>query len=126
LRTLAAFQNPFGRQVVLRRLASMAVDALLIVACVVGAFALRLQDRELLLTVIRAQWQLVPLALLCGLPVLFFSGWYRGLTRYAGSHSLYGLVPRSALFVLVLLLANTLVGGSQPPRCGSTESVCAC
>jgi len=116
LRTLVSLRHPFVRQVVLRRMASVAVDALLIVVCVVGAFALRLQDRELLLTVIRAQWQLVPLALACGLPLLFFSGWYRGLTRYAGSHSLYGLVPRSALFVLVLLLVSTLLGGTQPPR----------
>jgi FlaA1/EpsC-like NDP-sugar epimerase len=48
--------------------------------------------------------------------VLLFSGWYRGLTRYAGSHSLYGLIPRGVVMVLVLLMANTLLGGAQPPR----------
>jgi FlaA1/EpsC-like NDP-sugar epimerase len=48
--------------------------------------------------------------------VLFFSGWYRGLTRFAGSHSLYGLIPRAAGMVMVLLLISTLIGGPQPPR----------
>jgi FlaA1/EpsC-like NDP-sugar epimerase len=94
----------------------VAVDALLIALCVFGAFALRLQDREALLSVIGAHPALVPLAIACGLPVLFFSGWYRGLTRYAGSYSLYGLLPRSGLFVLVLLLVYTLLGATQPPR----------
>ena len=103
-------------EVLLRRLAMVAVDAGLIVACVVGAFALRLQDRDLLINSLEATRQLIPMALACGLPVLYFSGWYRSLTRYAGSHSMYGLLPRSALMVLTLLLANTLFGAPPPPR----------
>jgi len=103
-------------EVLLRRLAMVAVDAGLIVGCVLGAFALRLRDRELLFNTLSSTPQLIPLALICGLPVLYFSGWYRGLTRYAGSHSMYGLLPRSALMVLTLLLANTLAGAASPPR----------
>jgi FlaA1/EpsC-like NDP-sugar epimerase len=56
------------------------------------------------------------MAVATGLPVLVLTGWYRGLTRYAGSHSLYGLVPRSGVMVLILLLVSTLMGGAQPPR----------
>ena len=103
-------------EVLLRRLAMVAVDAGLIAVSVVGAFALRLQDRELLISRLAATPLLIPLALICGLPVLYFSGWYRGLTRYAGSHSMYGLLPRSAVMVLTLLLVNTLAGAPTPPR----------
>jgi FlaA1/EpsC-like NDP-sugar epimerase len=91
-------------------------DGLLIVVAFLCAFALRLQDRQTLSDVLAEQIRLLPLAVASGLPVLFLSGWYRGLTRYAGSHSLYGLVPRATLMVLVLLLISTLIGGPQPPR----------
>ena len=104
------------RDVLLRRSALVVVDGLLIVAAFLEAFALRLQERETLLQVLQQHLELLPLALLSGLPILVLSGWYRGLTRYAGSHSLYGLVPRAGLMVLVLLLISTLLGGNQPPR----------
>jgi FlaA1/EpsC-like NDP-sugar epimerase len=104
------------RQVLLRRLAMLAFDGLLMVVCFLGAFFLRLQDTDTLVGTLQKSAHLLPLAVLSGLPVLLFSGWYRGLTRYAGSHSLYGLIPRTAVMVLVLLLISTLIGGSQPPR----------
>jgi FlaA1/EpsC-like NDP-sugar epimerase len=104
------------RDVLLRRSALVVVDGLLIVAAFLEAFALRLQERETLLQGLDQHLHLLPLALLSGLPILVLSGWYRGLTRYAGSHSLYGLVPRAGLMVLVLLLISTLLGGDQPPR----------
>lgn len=104
------------RQVLLRRLAMLAFDGLLIVICYLGAFFLRLRDTDTLLGALQTSIHLLPLAVLSGLPVLMFSGWYRGLTRYAGSHSLYGLIPRTTIMVLVLLLISTLIGGSQPPR----------
>lgn len=116
LRSLRSFQEPFVRQVALRRLALMLVDGSLIIACVIGAIALRLKDQDLLINTFNSQSQLVPLAVFSGLPFLYLSGWYKGLTRYAGSYSLYGLLPRSTVMVLVLLLANTLAGGGQPPR----------
>jgi FlaA1/EpsC-like NDP-sugar epimerase len=91
-------------------------DGLLILAAFYGAFALRLHEKETLTNTVASVPWLPWLALVSGLPVLLFSGWYRGLTRYAGSHSLYGLIPRGVVMVLVLLMANTLLGGAQPPR----------
>ncbi len=104
------------RQVLLRRLAMVAFDGLLIILCLLAALFLRLQDPDTLLDALQRSPHLLPLAVFSGLPVLLFSGWYRGLTRYAGSHSLYELIPRTAGMVLVLLLLSTLIGGSQPPR----------
>jgi FlaA1/EpsC-like NDP-sugar epimerase len=104
------------RQLLLRRLTLLTFDGLLIVVAFLGAFALRLQDRQSLSDVLASQIRLLPIAVASGVPVLFLSGWYRGLTRYAGSHSLYGLVPRASLMVLILLLISTLMGGPQPPR----------
>jgi FlaA1/EpsC-like NDP-sugar epimerase len=99
-----------------RRLALVAVDGLLIVAAFYGAFALRLPEKQSMAIAIAPLHHLAVLAVISGLPVLLFSGWYRGLTRYAGSHSLYGLLPRSLVMVLVLLLISTMIGGAQPPR----------
>jgi FlaA1/EpsC-like NDP-sugar epimerase len=99
-----------------RRLALVAVDGLLIVAAFYGAFALRLPEKQSMVVAIAPLQHLAVLAVVSGLPVLMFSGWYRGLTRYAGSHSLYGLLPRSLVMVLVLLLISTMIGGAQPPR----------
>ncbi|MCX5956856.1 MAG: nucleoside-diphosphate sugar epimerase/dehydratase [Cyanobacteria bacterium] len=100
----------------IRRTYLLTFDGLLILAAFYGAFALRLHEKETLTTTVASVRWLPWLALASGLPVLLFSGWYRGLTRYAGSHSLYGLIPRGVVMVLVLLMANTLLGGAQPPR----------
>jgi FlaA1/EpsC-like NDP-sugar epimerase len=97
-------------------MALVAFDGLLIVAAFYGAFALRLPEKQSMAIAMEPLQHLPVLALISGLPVLLLSGWYRGLTRYAGSHSLYGLLPRSLLMVLVLLLISTMIGGAQPPR----------
>jgi FlaA1/EpsC-like NDP-sugar epimerase len=55
-------------------------------------------------------------AVISGLAVLWLSGWYRGLTRYTGSYSLYGLIPRSFLMVILLLFLSTRVYMISPPR----------
>lgn len=89
---------------------------MLILAAFYGALALRLHEKETLAAAMQATKFLPWLALGTGIPILLFTGWYRGLTRYAGSHSLYGLLPRALIMVLALLMANTLAGGSQPPR----------
>ena len=102
--------------VLIRRTYLVTFDGLLILAAFYGAFALRLHEKETLANTVASVPWLPWLALVSGLPVLLFSGWYRGLTRYAGSHSLYGLIPRGVVMVLVLLMANTLLGGAQPPR----------
>ena len=105
-----------ANSVLIRRTYLVAFDGLLILAAFYGAFALRLPEKETLATAMASVRWLPWLGLISGLPVLLFSGWYRGLTRYAGSHSLYGLIPRAVVMVLVLLMANTLLGGTQPPR----------
>ncbi|MFM7269122.1 MAG: polysaccharide biosynthesis protein [Cyanobium sp.] len=99
-----------------RRLALVAFDGALILAAFYGAYALRLPEKESLAIAMASVRQLPLLAVVSGLPVLLVSGWYRGLTRYAGSHSLYGLLPRALVMVLVLLMVSTLLGGPQPPR----------
>ncbi len=105
-----------ANSVLIRRTSLVTFDGILILAAFYGAFALRLHEKETLSTAIASVRWLPWLALISGIPVLLFSGWYRGLTRYAGSHSLYGLIPRGVVMVLVLLMANTLLGGTQPPR----------
>jgi FlaA1/EpsC-like NDP-sugar epimerase len=112
LRLLRSIQ----RQVLLRRLLMVLFDGLLIVTAFFGAYYLRLQATEGFRDALQRSTHLLPLAVASGLPVLFFSGWYRGLTRYAGSHSLYTLIPRTTAMVMVLLLLSTMIGGPQPPR----------
>jgi FlaA1/EpsC-like NDP-sugar epimerase len=104
------------KQLLARRLLLVVFDGLLIITAYLGAFFLRLPDSVSLLSILPVTIILLPLAVITGLPVLVVSGWYRGLTRYAGSHSLYGLVPRAGAMVLILLLISTLIGGTQPPR----------
>ena len=111
-----SFLRYVQKQLLARRLLLGVFDGLLIVLAYLGAFILRLPDVTALKGFLPSTIQLLPLAVLTGLPVLVVSGWYRGLTRYAGSHSLYGLVPRSGAMVLTLLLISTLIGGVQPPR----------
>ncbi len=102
--------------VLIRRIYLVAFDGCLILAAFYGSFALRLHEKESLASAISSVGFLPWLALIIGLSVLLSSGWYQGLTRYAGSYSLYGLMPRSLIMVLALLLVNTLIGGTQPPR----------
>ncbi len=104
------------KQLLARRLLLVVFDGLLIMGAYLGAFFLRLPDTATLQGFLPSTIRLLPLAVITGLPVLVLSGWYRGLTRYAGSHSLYGLVPRAGVMVLILLLISTLLGGPQPPR----------
>ncbi|MCT0198197.1 polysaccharide biosynthesis protein [Synechococcus sp. CS-1325] len=92
----------------------MALDTFLISASFLATFYLRMQGD--IMTYLIAYRELLAWAVLIGITVLASSGWYRSLTRYSGSLSLYGLLPRSGLFVLLLLLISTLQGGSQPPR----------
>ncbi len=97
----------------LRRLGLIGLDAVLLLANFWLAFALRLSDPwpALLLS----NLFLLPWTLAIGLSLLLFSGWYRSLTRYSGSHSLYGIVPRTGGIVLLVLLVSTLSGNPAPP-----------
>lgn len=117
----SADPSPLGRllsdrtsYVLLRRSGLMSLDGLLIVLAFWGTFLLRLN----------APWdpwisQSLPILLVLlpvGLVTLASTGWYQGLTRYSGSHSLYGLLPRTALFLLATALLIPLFGFSWPPR----------
>jgi len=105
-----------SESLLLRRLALVAFDGALILLAFYGAYALRLPETQSMALAMGSVQHLPVLAVISGLPVLLVSGWYRGLTRYAGSHSLYGLLPRALVMVLVLLMVSTLLGGPQPPR----------
>jgi len=102
------------RTLIARRFLLIGVDAVVLVLAFWAGFALRL-NQFFPLQFWRATPLLWPLLLL-GIGCLFFSGWYRGLTRSTGSYALYGLLPRTGLIVLLLLLVCTLQGGTQPPR----------
>ena len=102
------------RTLIARRFLLIGVDAVVLVLAFWAGFALRL-NQFFPLQFWRATPLLWPLLLL-GIGCLFFSGWYRGLTRSTGSYALYGLLPRTGLIVLLLLLVCTLQGGIQPPR----------
>lgn len=97
-----------------RRLLMLASDAGVLVLGFWAAFALRLNQLwpAQFLQSLPLLWALLPI----GLGTLFGSRWYRSLTRTTGSHSLYGLMPRTGLIVLQLLLVSTLQGAAQPPR----------
>jgi len=97
-----------------RRLCLLGFDAGLIKASFWGALALRLNG-EVGPQLANTSY-LLPAAIAIGLLTFLGSGWYRGLTRFSGSLSLYGFPPRAALVVLALLLVSTLHGGPQPPR----------
>ena len=97
-----------------RRLCLLGFDAGLIAASFWGALALRLNG-EVGPHLANTSY-LLPVAIAIGLVTFLGSGWYRGLTRFSGSLSLYGFPPRAALVALALLLVSTLHGGPQPPR----------
>ncbi|WP_233129966.1 nucleoside-diphosphate sugar epimerase/dehydratase [Synechococcus sp. 1G10] len=96
-----------------RRMALIGLDAGLLAFSFWLAFALRLNAP--FSDGLRNNLVLLPWAIGIGLAVLLASGWYRGLTRYSGSHSLYSLLPRTGLIVLLLLLVCTLSGHGDPP-----------
>ena len=99
-----------------RRLLLLGLDGILIVLAFYGAIALRLNNPTDISVFLTKQKALLPAAIFSGLGVLWLSGWYRGLTRYTGSYSLYGLIPRSFLMVLLLLFISTHFYAITPPR----------
>jgi FlaA1/EpsC-like NDP-sugar epimerase len=99
-----------------RRALLLFLDGLLIVIAFYGALALRLNNPINLDVFLNQQKVLLFPAVISGLTVLWLSGWYRGLTRYTGSLSLYGLIPRSFLMVILLLFISTRFYFITPPR----------
>lgn len=103
-------------QLMARRALLLFLDGLLIVIAFYGALALRLNNPINLDVFLNQQKVLLFPAVISGLTVLWLSGWYRGLTRYTGSLSLYGLIPRSFLMVILLLFISTRFYFITPPR----------
>ena len=93
----------------------LALDAGLTALAVWGAFVLRL-NLPLPGHFLAQLPSVLLLAEAITLPWLLASGWYRGLTRASGSRTLYELLPRSLVVVLLLLLSVTLAGMPLPPR----------
>jgi len=96
--------------VLLRRLVLLGFDSLLIVIAFLGSLLL-VRSPE---TLSWATSKLLPFAVVSGLSILLISGWYRGLTRYAGSHSLYVLIPRTVSMVLVMMAFSYLLAIKLP------------
>ena len=96
--------------VLLRRLVLLGFDSLLIVIAFLGSLLLVRSPETLFL----ASSKLLPLGVVSGLAILLISGWYRGLTRYAGSHSLYGLIPRTGTMVLLMMAFSSLLAIKLP------------
>lgn len=103
-------------QIVGRRFLLLFLDGLLIIFSFYGAIALRLNNPIDMKIFLSEQKDLLFPAVVSGLAVLWLSGWYRGLTRYTGSYSLYGLIPRSFLMVILLLFLSAEVYRINPPR----------
>ena len=110
------FLELFHFQTIGRRILLLFFDGLLIIFSFYGAIALRLNNPINMNIFLSEQKILLLPAVISGLAVLWLSGWYRGLTRYTGSYSLYGLIPRSFLMVILLLFLSTRVYMISPPR----------
>ena len=81
------------RLLLLRRLLLLLNDAAVLALSFWAAFALRFS--QVWPPALQQSLALLPVLLLIGVGTLIFSGWYRSLTRTTGSHSLYGLMPRT-------------------------------
>ncbi len=108
------YPDPIEPSVLSRRVCLLICDAGLITASFWVALVLRLQGE--VQPQLTKMLYLLPTAIAIGWVVLLGSGWYRGLTRFSGSLSMYGFPPRAALVALLLLLVSTLHGGPHPPR----------
>ncbi len=97
-----------------RRALLLVCDTFVIIISFWLAFALRLN--QVWPTPLQDSFILLPWLLVIGLCILVFTGWYKSLTRSTGSHSLYGLVPRTVFILLGLLLIGTLYRSVDPPR----------
>ena len=97
-----------------RRLLLIAADALLLPFSVLLSHWLLLDD-PLHPSLLAACWWLLPAIWVIGLPLYALSGQYKGLTRYAGSRSIYLLTLRNGMLVLMIFLFGWLFGFPLPP-----------
>ena len=97
-----------------RHLALFALDGLLITAAFWLTYLLRLSNPWP--DQLQQQIRLVLLLLPAGLGALIATGWYKGLTRYASSQSLYGLIPRTVFFLVLVACLRPFFDLPTPPR----------
>ena len=97
-----------------RRAALIVYDGFLIIIVFWLTYLLRLSNPWPLQ--LQEQISLLQLLLPIGIGVLVFTGWYKGLVRYASSRSLYGLLPRVALILLLVAILRPFVHLPAPPR----------
>ena len=102
------------RTLLARRALLLLSDCLVLVISFWAGFALRLN--ALWPDALQDSLFLLPSLIVIGLSVLIFSGWYQSLTRAAGSHSFYSLLPRTTLIVLLLIFISTIHSSPDPPR----------
>ena len=98
-----------------RRCLLVIADALLLPLSLWFSFWLRLAHPFHPNFTAAASW-LIPAVCLIGLPVYAITGQYQGLTRYVGSRSLYQLVLRNGLLVLLLVACGEFLRLPMPPR----------
>ncbi len=102
---------------VIRRLLLLGADALLMPLALWLSFWLRLGlDEPWSEQWVQSGPWMVAALWIFGLPLLLFTGQYKGLTRYVGSRSLYQLAGRMAVLTLVVLAVGELLRLPLPPR----------
>ena len=98
-----------------RRIILLAIDACLLPLAGWLSFWLRLAHPFHEMVLIEGAW-LLPAALIVGLPVFWFTGQYKGLTRYVGSRALYELSGRTGILTLLLVFLGVVLDWPSPPR----------
>lgn len=98
-----------------RRFLLITIDAILLPLAVWLSFWLRLAT-PFHANFISVGWWLLQATLLIGLPLYYFTGQYKGLTRYVGSASVYRLANRNGLLVLILIGVGVMLRLPMPPR----------
>ena len=98
-----------------RRLFLSVIDALLLLLSVWLSFRLYLAQPYHQSFQAVGIW-LLPCIVLIGLPLYAFTGQYKGLTRYVGSHAFYRLAGRNAILVFLLAGVGFLFRFPLPPR----------
>ena len=57
---------------------------------------------------------IIKATLLLGIPLYIFTGQYKSLTRYVGSRSLYYLIFRNSILILIIIILGKLLNLSLP------------
>jgi len=97
-----------------RRMLLVTTDAILLPLAVWLSFWLRLAH-PMHPNFLSSNWLLFAVVIF-GLPLYYFTGQYKSLTRYVGSFALYRLAGRNGLLVLLLATTGVMLQLPMPPR----------